>query len=133
MSKKVSADGFSKAVDDVLTTFSEEAQEATLDAVNETARGALKAVQAAAKAEGWGGGTYYKSLKATKSQQISMHIADYVYAGGEEYRLVHLLEHGHRGPFGRGKGAAARPHFAKGQEYIDDYFAKILEEALKKR
>lgn len=124
---KVQADGFAKAVEDVLTSFGGDVQEATLSAVNETATGALRAVRAKAKTYGWKG-EYTKSLKARKASVESYNVSAFVYAQAPHYSLVHLLEKGHKAV--DGSFVAARPHFDAGQEYVDDNFEKILTEKI---
>lgn len=129
MAKKVQIDDFATAVQDVLNAYDYDVQEATKEAVNETAAGAQKVVKAKAKAYGWSGGPYYKSLKANKAAS-GLNVTAYVYAEAPHYRLVHLLEHGHRTVNGR--MVKARPHFEAGQEFIDENIERIFKEKLGK-
>lgn len=127
MNKRTTIDGMAKAIAAELDAFALDAQEATTEAVNETAAGALNAVKAKAKTYGWTG-PYYKSLKVRKAAR-GLNVTAYVYAEAPHYRLVHLLEHGHRAV--NGSMVKARPHFEAGQEFIDENIERIFKEKLK--
>lgn len=129
MSKHTTVDGMAKAIEEELNAFTVDAQDATAEAINETATGALKVVKAKAKSLGWSGGPYYKSLKVNKAAS-GLNVTAYVYAEAPHYRLVHLLEHGHRTVNGR--MVKARPHFEAGQEFIDENIERIFKEKLGK-
>lgn len=129
MNKRTTIDGMAKAIAAELDAFTLDAQEATTEAVNETATEALKVVKTKAKTLGWSGGPYYKALKARKAAR-GLNVTAYVYAEAPHYRLVHLLEHGHRAVNGR--WVDARPHFEAGQEFIDENIERIFKEKLQK-
>ena len=127
MNKRTTIDGMAKAIAAELDAFTLDAQEATTEADNDTAAGALNAVKSKAKTYGWAG-PYYKSLKVRKASR-GLNVTAYVYAEAPHYRLVHLLEHGHRAVNGR--MVKARPHFEAGQEFIDENIERIFKEKLK--
>lgn len=126
---RTTIDGFAEAIEATLDAFTLGAQDATAEAVNEVATEALKVVKDKAKANGWSGGPYYKSLKVRKAAR-GLNVTAYVYAEAPHYRLVHLLEHGHRTV--NGHMVKARPHFEAGQDYIDDNIERIFKEKLGK-
>lgn len=49
--------------------------------------------------------------------------------GANDYRLAHLLEHGHATV--KGGRTKAQPHFKYGDEYIENHLLKEIEEKLK--
>lgn len=129
MAKKVQIDDFATAVQDVLNAYDYAVQEATKEAVNETAAGALKVVRAKAKSYKWS--NYPKTLKAFKEKKAGYNVTAYIYNESPGYQLAHLLEKGHKTQ-NPSKSAKAYPHFEAGQQYIDDYFEELLARVLGK-
>lgn len=124
----ITVDQLEDAISQILTEYGNEAQEAINTASEKIAKGAVEAVQAAAPV-GRRKGKYKKSIKQKQTKKTPLEVEQVVYAEAPEYRLTHLLEHGHATSNGTGR-VAARPHWQKGQDYIDQKFEQEVRKEL---
>ena len=125
-SARCTVDELAATINQALLEYSDLAADEVKEAVQKSAKTVKSEISAHAPRRP-GGGTYAKSWRSstTKETAHSMEITIY----SREYRLPHLLEHGHAK---RGGGRVARrPHIApaeqKGAEMLEQEIARRLQ------
>lgn len=126
----VTPDGICDAVQDIIKTYSDELVDKLPGIVKDAAKTTLKSLKK--NAESIGGRKYKGSFKSRKERSVSaLHETTYtIYS--TQYRLAHLLEHGHvirNRPGGQIYGVTrAFPHWKPAEEAgIEEMSSKIKE------
>ena len=115
--QKVKISGLSKAVEDILSDYQNNINVQMADALKEAGKAGQKEVKSLAPVDT---GKYKKSWRTKYTQESAHKGTVEVYAGGHQYSLTHLLEHGHA--FRNGGRAKAYPHIAPAQELAEKEF-----------
>lgn len=126
-----SASGFSKALQDILNEYGQSAKIALNEAIEEEAKEVKNQIKKNAKAKGWGN-SYVNGFTTTKSStRLGLTV---IIHNKDEYRLVHLLEFGHRIAHAYGSGketeSPALPHIAPAIEHLETDLIRKIEEKL---
>ena len=124
--RKVTPDQLEAAVAGILEDYAEQVAVDTKEAVQQTGKAAVKVSQA--YAQRIGRGRYAKSIKLKLTDSNSFSTTVVIYS--TQYRIAHLLEHGHVvKAHGRVVGTArAFPHFAPAEAQAE----RMLEQKIKK-
>ena len=126
MSVKVDAGGLSDAVQQVLNEFNEDYIERVNKATEEGAKAATEYLkQNSPRSKGRRSGTYAKSWRskiASKSKKMPSRIVH----SPKQYRLTHLLEHGHNVHGKPGKRTRAFPHIKKAEEIAIQKIEEVM-------
>lgn len=133
----INYDGFTAAVNQIFSVYSEEVQEAVAQAVEETGKRALKTVKAKSPVrKSRGGGRYKKGWKIQRERtgvfRTQAKVTIYNKTDGP---LVHLLENGHqivnKGRVGgRVEGVPhVRPAYEEAERLLPELTARAIEEA----
>ena len=121
-----SASAFSKEMQDIFNEIGAEATAAMQDAVTETAKEVKNDIQTNAKHKGWSS-DYSNGFAIDNQKDSRFGMSAIIYHKAPGYRLVHLLEFGHRikHAYGNGKETTspALPHI---QPAISDLDEKLL-------
>lgn len=127
--KKVKPANLGAAIDEILTDYAEKVVTDTKEAVEETGKLAAKTAQAYASRIGRG--RYAKSIKSKTESSNSFGTTVVVYS--TQYRIAHLLEHGHVVKArGRIVGTArAFPHFAPAEATAETMLVRKIEQLVK--
>jgi len=130
MNRKVNPDNLGEAINDILTDYAETVVTDMKGAVEAT--GKMAAETAQAYASRIGRGKYAKSIKSktTESGRVSTTVTIY----STQYRIAHLLEHGHTKVTRSGKVVGttrAFPHFAPAEAMAESTLVKKIEQAIK--
>jgi hypothetical protein len=128
---ELTASGFSDALKDIINTVGASATYALDEAVVETAKDVKKRIEGNARHWGWSA-DYYKGFRIQKNKDSRFATSVIIYHDAPGYRLVHLLEFGHRiehlwGTGGEG-WAQAYPHMQPAVENLDDLLLKNFKE-----
>lgn len=131
-SRKVTPDNMGAALNEILTDYFEAVVKDTKSAVEATGELAVKTARTYASRIGKG--KYAKSLtmeKEADTGRVYMSASVTIYS--KQYRLAHLLEHGHvLKSHGRVVGATrAFPHFAPAEALAEATLQKKIEQAIK--
>ena len=128
-SRKVTADNLGEAINDILNEYANTVVTDVRGAVEATGKMAAQTAQTYASAIGRG--KYAKSIKSKTTDTNRLGVTVTVYS--TQYRIAHLLEHGHvvkRG--GKIVGAArAFPHFAMAEAAADSMIMQKIQQAIK--
>lgn len=121
----ISIDKLAQAINEELTKFAGAADEVVAEAVNKVAKDTVQRLKQTSPKRS---GKYAASWQASTLRGGRHYNGKIVHAGGGEYRLTHLLEHGHavvRG--GRVVGhAPAEPHIESAEQAaIDSFITEI--------
>lgn len=108
------ADKIAEELTDGLETYSSQIQDGICKIIDEKANELKNEIGSAAPHRT---GKYRKSWRVKSTASSFSKYEKTVYASGDEYRLTHLLEKGHRKRSGNGK-VAAQPHIAPAAEKI---------------
>ena len=128
--RKVKPDNLGAAVVEILTDYIDTVVTDTKSAVEAT--GKMAAETAQAYAAGIGRGKYAKSIKAKTTASNTFGTTVTVYS--TQYRIAHLLEHGHAKVTKSGKALGttrAFPHFAPAESRAEALMVKKIEQAIK--
>ena len=113
---KVSVDKLGSAISDMLETYSQEVSREMPEIIKDITKDTVKDLKDRAS-KLFGGKEYKKSFKSKKITSTSDKAVYKIYS--EEYRLVHLLEHGHaiKNQTGKVYGKTpAKPHWQPAEE-----------------
>ena len=128
--RKVTPENLGDAINDILNEYAETVVTDTKSAVEAT--GKMAAETAQAYASRIGRGKYAKSIKAKTTETTRLGVTVTVYS--TQYRIAHLLEHGHVVKTKSGKivgSARAFPHFAMAEAMAESTLPKKIEQAIK--
>lgn len=127
--RKVTPANLGTAIEEILTDYADTVVTDMKEAVEETGKMAAKTAQAYATRIGRG--KYAKSIKSKTESSTSFGTTVVVYS--TQYRIAHLLEHGHIVKVhGRVVGTArAFPHFAPAEAIADAALVKKIEQLVK--
>lgn len=123
---KLEVSKFADEFKEILQEYGDEATSAMKEAVPQVAKKARDEVKNHAPV-----GTRKKGYKKQgfKVQKTSETVATLQYEiGANDYRLAHLLEHGHATV--KGGRTKPQPHFKYGDEYVEDNLLKEIEKKL---
>ena len=128
--RKISPDQLGDAINDILTEYAETVVTDTKSAVEAT--GKMAAETAQAYASRIGKGKYAKSIKSkvTESSRVGATVTIY----STQYRIAHLLEHGHAKVTRTGKvlgTTRAFPHFTPAEAMAESTLEKKVIQAIK--
>ena len=127
--RKISPDELGEAINDILNTYADTVVHGMKDAVEATGKMAVETAQAYASRIGRG--KYARSLKVKTTTSNRLETTVTIYS--TQYRIAHLLEHGHTVKV-RGKvvgTARAFPHFAPAEAMAESTLPKKIEQAVK--
>lgn len=131
--KVATASTFSKELQDIFNSIGAEATEALEDAVTETAKEIKKEIQQNAVRYGWGSG-YTNGWLTQKQKDSRFGLNIVIYHDAPDYRLVHLLEFGHRIMHAYGYGhettSPAFPHVGPAAEKAEELLLEKFKENL---
>lgn len=132
--KGVGSNDFSKAVRDILSEYGAEATVAVQEAVKEEANEVKDEIKRNAKARGWSSKYVNGFTVSEKSTRLGMQS---IVHNKTEYRLIHLLEFGHRvvNPYGnknnkKTTSSPAFPHVAPAVEHLEEDLINKIGEKL---
>ena len=131
--RKVTPDNLGDALNDILTEYAETIVKDANEAVEETGKMAVKVAQSYATRIGRG--KYAKSLsleQEEKSGRVSVGTSVTIYS--KQYRIAHLLEHGHvvKNKSGEIVGnSRAFPHFAPAEAMAESTLESKIIQAIK--
>jgi len=127
--RKVTPENLGEAINDILTEYANTVTKDVKSAVVET--GKMAAETAQAYASRIGRGKYAKSIKSKITNSNSFETSVTIYS--DQYRIAHLLEHGHvKKVKGKVVGMTrAFPHFAPAEAMADATLPKKVEQAIK--
>ena len=118
---------FANEFNEILKDYGNEAVSAMKEAVPQVAKKARDEVKNHAPVGTRKRGYKKQGFVAKKTSET---VATLEYEiGANDYRLAHLLEHGHATV--KGGRTKAQPHFKYGDEYIENHLLKEIEEKLK--
>ena len=130
--RKVTADNLDTVINDILTDYFEDVAKNTDAAVEQTGKMALDVAKSYASMIGQG--KYAKSLSLEKTEESGrVYVGTTVTIYSKQYRLAHLLEHGHILKV-KGKvvgNTRAFPHFAPAEKMAEETLPKKIEQAIK--
>lgn len=127
--RKVTPENLGAAIEEILTDYAHEVVTDTKEAVEAT--GKLAAETAQAYASRIGRGKYAKSIKSKTESSTSFGTTVVVYS--TQYRIAHLLEHGHVVKVnGKVVGTArAFPHFTPAEVTAETLLVRKIEQLVK--
>ena len=128
--RKVDPSNLGDAINDILNDYAETVVKDMKEAVEVTGKMAMETAQAYASRIGRG--KYAKSIKVKTMSSNAFGTSVTVYS--TQYRIAHLLEHGHEVKNRTGEvigNARAFPHFAMAEAMADETLPKKIEQAIK--
>lgn len=118
---------FANEFNEIINEYGNEAVSAMKEAVPQVAKKARDEVKNHAPVGTRKNGYKKQGFVAKKTSET---VATLEYeVGANDYRLAHLLEHGHATV--KGGRTKAQPHFKYGNDYIENHLLKEIEEKLK--
>lgn len=121
-----SASAFSKELQAIFNEIGAEATSAMQEAVTETAKEVKNDIQTNAKHEGWSS-DYSNGFAIVNQKDSRFGMSAIIYHKAPGYRLVHLLEFGHRIKYAYGHGKeTTSPPFPHIQPAISNLDEKLL-------
>lgn len=121
-----SASAFSKELQAIFNEIGAEATSAMQEAVTETAKEVKNDIQTNAKHEGWSS-DYSNGFTIVNQKDSRFGMSAIIYHKAPGYRLVHLLEFGHRIKYAYGHGKeTTSPPFPHIQPAISNLDEKLL-------
>ncbi len=128
-SRKVTPENLGEAINEILTDYANTVAKDVKSAVEQT--GKMAAETAQAYASRIGRGKYAKSIKA--KTMVSNSFETSVTIHSTQYRIAHLLEHGHVVKAGGKVVGTARafPHFGPAEAMAESTLPKKVEQAIK--
>ena len=126
--RKIKPEQFGEVLDEILTDYAEQVVEDSKEAVEVTAKMALKVAKTYASRIGTG--KYVSSLKTTKTESNAYGTTVTIHS--TKYRIAHLLEHGHTLKInGRVVGSTrAFPHFAPAEAMAESTLENKIKQAI---
>lgn len=128
--RKIKPEQLGEAINEILTEYAEEVTENSKEAVEATAKSTVQIAQA--YASGIGRGRYAKSITSTKTETSIYGTTVTIHS--KQYRIAHLLEHGH--PIvknGKTVGSAnAFPHFRLAEAKAETMLEQKVKQAIQK-
>ena len=127
--RKVTPENLGAALDEILTDYLDAVVTDTKEAVEATGKMAVETAQAYASRIGRG--RYAKSIKLKTESSTSFGTTVVIYS--TQYRIAHLLEHGHKKVVhGKALGTTrAFPHFAPAEAMAETTLVHKVEQAAK--
>lgn len=128
--RKISPDQLGAAIDEILNDYADTVVHDMKEAVEAT--GKMAAETAQAYASGIGKGKYAKSIKAKTTASNTFGTTVTIYS--TQYRIAHLLEHGHAKVTRTGKvlgTTRAFPHFTPAEAMAESTLQRKIEQAIK--
>ena len=121
-----SASAFSKELQDIFNEIGAEATAAMQEAVSQTAKEVKSDIQRNAKHQGWSS-EYANGFSIANQKDSRFGMSSIIYHVAPGYRLVHLLEFGHRIKYAYGHGKeTTSPPFPHIEPAISDLDEKLL-------
>lgn len=129
-SRKIKPGQLGEAINEILNEYADEVVENSKEAVDATAKMAVEVAQAYASRIGRG--RYAKSIKSTKTETTMYGTTVTIHS--TQYRIAHLLEHGHvlkvRGKI-RGT-TRAFPHFAPAEAMAESMLEQKVKQVIQR-
>lgn len=126
MSGKVNVDQMASEIMRVLQEYADLSTEDMKKAVRKTANTVKREISENAPKDT---GKYAKSWAIKKTEEISHRLVITVHSK-KQYRLAHLLEHGHV-LRGGGRSTTAKPHIKPAEEHGEELLTELIEKAMK--
>jgi len=131
--RKISPDQLGDAINDILTEYAETLVTDTKEAVQAAGKVALETAKAYASQIGHG--NYAKSLSLKKTEDSGRaYMGAHVTIYSTQYRIAHLLEHGHAKVTHSGKvlgTTRAFPHFAPAEAVAESALESKIKQAIR--
>lgn len=122
--QSINADGFAKAIEDLLNEYGDGVQGAIIAVLPEVAEEARDKVEQAGKKE-W---TYYNAGWTVSNGKTGKFSVNATVHNKNAYQLTHLLEYSH--PMPQGGTSKAFPHIADANEWAQQEVVKKVEERI---
>lgn len=128
--RKIKPEQLGEAINEILTEYADEVVENSKEAVEATAKMAVQVAQAYASRIGRG--RYAKSIKSTKTETSVYGTTVTIHS--TQYRVAHLLEHGHVLKIrGKVRGTTrAFPHFAPAEAMAETMLEQKVKQAIQR-
>ncbi|MBQ1292552.1 MAG: HK97 gp10 family phage protein [Clostridiales bacterium] len=128
--KKIKPEQLGEAINEILTEYADEVVENSKEAVDATAKMAVQVAQAYASRIGRG--RYARSIKSTKTETTMYGTTVTIHS--TQYRVAHLLEHGHVLKIrGKVRGTTrAFPHFAPAEAMAESALEQKIKQAIQR-
>lgn len=128
--KKIKPEQLGEAINEILTEYADEVVENSKEAVDATAKMAVQVAQAYASRIGRG--RYARSIKSTKTETTMYGTTVTIHS--TQYRVAHLLEHGHVLKIrGKVRGTTrAFPHFAPAEAMAETTLEQKIKQAIQR-
>lgn len=130
-SRKIKPEQLGEAINEILTEYAETVTENSKEAVETTAKMAVKVAQS--YASGIGRGKYAKSITSTKTETSIYGTTVTIHS--KQYRIAHLLEHGHAKVTRSGKVLGmtkAFPHFRPAEAMAESTLEQKVKQAIQR-
>lgn len=128
--KRIKPEQLGQAISEILNEYADTVVEDSKEAVEATAKMAVKTAQAYASRIGRG--RYAKSIKSTVTDRTAYGYTVTVHSS--QYRVAHLLEHGHTLKIrGKVRGTTrAFPHFAPAEAMAESTLEQKIKQAIQR-
>lgn len=128
--RKIKPEQLGEAINEILTEYADEVVENSKEAVDATAKMAVQVAQAYASRIGRG--RYARSIKSTKTETTMYGTTVTIHS--TQYRVAHLLEHGHVLKIrGKVRGTTrAFPHFAPAEAMAETTLEQKIKQAIQR-
>lgn len=122
--KNINADGFAKAINDILAEYGDDVEQVLVKVLPEVADEARDKVEQAGNPK-W---TKYNKGWSVDNGRTGKYTVSATVHNATDYQLTHLLEYSH--PMPQGGTSRAYPHIAPVNDWVHEEVVKKVEDAL---